>query len=223
MGSKYRYDTRIARCAGTGGYTDSAGRGTRRERKEAFDMRALRILLSTVLLATPAVQAETLQLDVNDDAARLAYAWPVAGEKLRADVGWLHHQETGNLVHAGLHLVDFAAAGASPLRAGLGGKLVYVDADQPSSRGGALALGGFFDYTLPGYDRLGFGGQVYFAPDVLGLSDVESYREIGAHVRYNLLREADIYLGLRSVQGEFDGAPDVTFDTGLHIGIALNF
>lgn len=171
----------------------------------------------------PAVHAESLQLDVNDDAARVVYAWPAAGDKLRADAGWLHHQETGNIVHAGLHLVDFASGGASPLRAGLGGKLFVVDADQRNSRGGALGLGGFFDYTFPRYDRLGLGGEVYFAPDVLGFSDVESYREIGVHVRYNLLREADLYLGMRNIRGEFSNAPDVTFDTGLHIGIKLNF
>ncbi|MBA3564862.1 MAG: hypothetical protein H0W33_12835 [Gammaproteobacteria bacterium] len=174
-------------------------------------------------VAIPAARADALQLDVNDDAARLVYAWPVAGEQLRADAGWLHHQETGNIVHAGLHLVDFASGGASTLRAGLGGKLFFIDADRGDSRGGALGLGGFLDYTFPQYDRLGAGGQVYFAPDVLGLSDVEGYREIGVHVRYNLLREADLYLGLRNIQAEFSDTPDVTFDTGLHIGIKLNF
>ncbi|MGH8497078.1 MAG: YfaZ family outer membrane protein [Gammaproteobacteria bacterium] len=183
---------------------------------------ATAVAMGAGVSAKPAY-ASSLQLDVNDDAARLVYAWPVSGEQLRADAGWLHHQDTGNIVHLGLHLVDFAAGGARPLRAGLGGKLFFVDADQGDSRGGALGLGGFFDYTFPQYDRLGIGGQVYFAPDVLGVSDVENYREIGAHVRYNLLREADLYLGVRNVQSEFSDSPDVTFDTGLHIGIKLNF
>ncbi|CAN5174298.1 hypothetical protein BH24PSE2_BH24PSE2_19660 [soil metagenome] len=173
--------------------------------------------------AAPGVLANSLQLDVNDDAARLGYAWLAAGDEVSLDVGALHHQDTGNLLHAGLHLVDFAYGGATTLRAGLGGKLFLIDADQGNSSGGALGLGGFVDYTFPDYDRLGAGGQIYFAPDVLGLSDVESYREISAYVRYNVLRSADVYLGLRNLHAEFNDARDVTFDSGLHIGIRLEF
>lgn len=170
----------------------------------------------------PAGAAE-LDINVNDDAARGSFAWQLADSKLALDAGWLHHQDRGDVAHFGLHLVDFASAGTNPIEAGIGTKLFYFDSESLNQDGLAGGLGGFFRYTFPNMDRIKIGGSLYYAPDVLATGDAESYREIGLQVAYNVLREADVYLGFRNIKGEFDNGADATIDSGLHIGFRLEF
>ena len=75
----------------------------------------------------------------------------------------------------------------------------------------------------PTYDRVGFGGHVYYAPDVLGFGDVDDLVDISARVTWSVLREGDVYLGVRNVKGDFGNRGEATLDTGLHIGFILNF
>jgi hypothetical protein len=37
------------------------------------------------------------------------------------------------------------------------------------------------------------------------------------------MRDADIYIGARYAKGEYKKAPDVRYDTGMHVGITLRF
>ena len=40
---------------------------------------------------------------------------------------------------------------------------------------------------------------------------------------YNILRDADIYLGLRYVEGQYDRQRKAEFDSGVILGVALRF
>ncbi|MEO0997742.1 MAG: YfaZ family outer membrane protein [Pseudomonadota bacterium] len=178
--------------------------------------------LMCLVLVQPAVAGD-LDLNLNDDAARLTYAWPARGDRLKLDAGWLHHQDRGDVIHGGLHLVDFASSGPNPVRGGLGGKLFYVDTETTFDDELVLGVGGFLKYTLPQYNRFSIGGSVYFAPDVLAFGDSDEFVELEARLSYNVLREGDIYLGARYINIGFDGGGDFTLDNGLHAGIQLRF
>ena len=198
-------------------------------------------LLVAVVVAwlPPTALAGDLDLNLNDDAARLNYAWPARNDQLELQAGWLHHQDRGEVGHFGLHLVDIASSGANPLTAGIGGRVVYVDSepfidpnvvtipeDPPvfiDASGFGLAIGGFVRYSLKKYNRIGLGGHVYFAPDVTSFGDAEQFLEASVFVSYNALRNADVYLGARSIRVDFDSGVDITMDTGLHVGIRLSF
>ncbi|MEL6869018.1 MAG: YfaZ family outer membrane protein [Pseudomonadota bacterium] len=175
------------------------------------------------LLATSASYADELDLNLNDDAARLTYAWPISSRNLRLDAGWLHHQDKGNVIHAGMHLVGDASSANQPLIGGLGGKVFFIDPDGVDADATVLALGGFLRYTLPRYNRVNVYGHLYFAPDVLAFGDGDRYTDIEARIGYNVLRDADIYIGMRYSNIEFDPVGDVTMDNGLHAGIQLRF
>ena len=177
-----------------------------------------------LLLLSPAAGATTLDLNVNDDAARLTLIWPLPGDSiLELDGGWLHDQDRGDVAHVGVHLTGAASAEPNPVLGGLGVRLAYLDADGSSATGTALGIGGFLRYALPNYNRINLGAHLYFAPDVLSFGDADQYREVGLRIGYNFLRDADVYLGYRNVKGKFDDFPDVTFDTGLHLGVRLSF
>lgn len=184
--------------------------------------RAPLVLVPLLFVAAPALAAE-LDLNVNDDAARLTYAWDLPERKLRFDAGWLHHQDRGDVGHLGLQLVDLASGGRNPVRGGLGGKVFYSNSDSLDESGFALALGGFLSYTLPRYNRFSVSGHVYFAPDVLAFSGSEGYQEFEARVSYNVLRQADVYLGVRYSEADFGDDGDALIDNGLHVGIQLRF
>ncbi len=169
---------------------------------------------------------KALDINLNSDSARLGFAWRLGNPNYLVDVGWLYDQDDGDVVHASFHLVDAAASPGTPLQAGLGLRLVYSRPDPGFvGDGTALALGGFARYTLPNADRFNIGGYLYYAPDVTSFGDKEEYFEVGARVGYNVIRDADIYIGLRRIEAQYKEPwnDSFTFDSGLHAGFEFRF
>lgn len=191
-------------------------------------MKAYRVLLalaSCLLAGLASAQSADRALDINlnDDAVRLGFAWPPGGASYRADLGYLHNQDRGDIVHGGFHLVDAAANSGTPLQAGLGLRLVYTNTDPVDFDGFSLALGGFFRYTLPNANRFNIGGAVYYAPDVVSFGDQSEYYEIGLRLGYNVIRDADVYIGIREIEAEYDDAGSFEFDSSVHVGFEFRF
>lgn len=179
--------------------------------------------LAVIALAAPAAMAAELDLNLNDDAAKLSYAADVSERNLRVDAGALHHQDRGDVLHVGLNLTGEASGGANPVTGGLGGRIIYADADLNDRDAVYLGIGGFLRYTLPEYNRFSIYGHVYYAPDVLAFGKGDRYQELEARVSYNVLRQADVYLGVRYANARFRNAGSQTIDNGLHVGIQLRF
>ena len=204
--------------------------------------RIIAVVASLTALAAGAARADSLDLNLNDDAARLTYARTLAEGKLEVDAGWLHHQDKGDAISVSLGRIGEAGGGTQAVTAGLGGRIYLLEPDAtldvvgiadpdifppPPPRdadqsGQALGIGGFFRFKLANYDRIGFSGHGYFAPDTLAFGDAEDVIEVEARVTYSIIREADVYLGLRYFKAGFD-AVDVVMDNGLHLGIRLEF
>lgn len=187
----------------------------------------LRRIASCLLLscAMGTASAGSLDLNLSDDAVRLAFATPLASG-LEADINFLHSEEDNRPDHdvasLGLHLVDDAAQGRTPFRVGVGAKVLFVDVNVAD--GGALAIGGHMRYTLPNYNRFAIGGDIYFAPDVTSFGDTEKYLEYTVRGEYEILRQANVYLGYRRIRAEFtDFSDDLTVDSGIHFGLRIAF
>ncbi|MEL7310709.1 MAG: YfaZ family outer membrane protein [Pseudomonadota bacterium] len=177
---------------------------------------------AVLMLAVPA-SADELDLSVNDDTARLTYQWNHPTRAVRVDGGWLHNQDRGDVIHLGVHVTGDASSGNAPLVGGVGGRLVHVSPDIGPLDATVLAIGGFFRYTLPKYNRFNIYGHGYIAPDVLAFGDGDQFTEIEARVGYNVLRNADVFIGVRHIKTDFDPAGELTSDNGLHVGIQLRF
>lgn len=185
-------------------------------------MGALGLCLLTGLASAQSAD-RALDINLNDDAVRLGFAWPPGGANYRTDLGYLHNQDRGDIVHAGFHLVDAAANSGTPLTAGLGMRLVYTNTDTVDFDGISLALGGFFRYTLPNANRFNIGGAVYYAPDVVSFGDQSEYYEVGLRFGYNVIRDADVYIGIREIKAEYDDAGRFEFDSAVHVGFEFRF
>jgi hypothetical protein len=180
-------------------------------------------LLPILAFSTAAAAANGLDLNVNDNAVR------VTGElELRRDImvdaSIYHHDDRGEVFGVGLHATGAATGGSNPLRAGLGARLFRIDSSiLGEDSGTALPLGGFMNYRIPGYNRFSVGGSLYYAPDVLSFSDVRKYWEYNAWAAYDVFRAGQVYLGVRGIKADFERSPEVTFDTGMHVGLRLRF
>lgn len=191
-------------------------------------MRLKQLLLGSCLclLAAPAFAQTTgkaLDVNLNNDAVRLGFGWRLGDPKYLAEFGWLHNQDKGDVIHGSFHLVDAASGSGTALQAGLGVRLVHTRTDPSVFDGTALAIGGFARYTPPAADRYNIGGYVYYAPDVTSFGDQEEYYEVGMRLGYSVLRDGDVYLGLRRIQARYDAPGKFAFDSGLHVGFELRF
>lgn len=185
-------------------------------------MRRIFPLLGMALFCSQVV-ADELDLGLNSDAVYVQYAHKFGESSLRMDGGLLHHTDNGDVIYVGLLLADLASDGPSKVEAGLGGRLAYTSGDGSKQDGLGLPLGGFIRFTPQRFNRVSLGASLYLAPDVLTTGDLKKYQEYAARVSYNLMREADIYIGARYAKGEYKKAPDVRYDTGMHVGITLRF
>lgn len=187
-------------------------------------MRYTQIFCASALLAASATAAQAVEADlnVNDKAARLTVGAPI-GNNILVDGSWLYHADNGHVVSAAGHITG-AASGVDPLRAGLGLRLSWISNDRESEEDGmALGLGGFVRYTLPQYDRISFGGTLYYAPEVLSFSDVDEFYEFGVTAGYSVIKDADVYLGWRTMKADFKNDGTERMDTGFHIGLRARF
>lgn len=191
-------------------------------------MRAIQALLVLALvllagLASAQTTGKALDINLNGDAVRAKFAWRLGDPRYLADVGWLYNQDRGSVVHGSFHLVDDAANSGTPLQAGLGVRLVYTTTDPSGFDGGSLALGGFVKYTFRSANRFSIGGHGYFAPDIVSFGDQTRYYEFAFRAAYNVIRDADVYIGFREVEAKYDGGGSYEYDSDLHVGFEFRF
>ncbi len=183
---------------------------------------ALGLLLCTGL-ASGQTTGKALDINLNSDAVRAKFSWRLGDPRYLADVGWLYNQDRGSVVHGSFHLVDEAANPGTALQAGLGLRLVYTTTDPSRFDGGSLALGGFVKYTFPNANRFSIGGHGYYAPDIVSFGDQSQYYEIAVRAAYNVIRDADVYIGVREVEAKYDGGGRYEYDSNLHAGLEFRF
>ena len=174
-------------------------------------------------LAFAQTTGKALDVNLNGDAVRLGFAWRLGDPRYLAELGWLYNQDEGDVVHASFHLVDAASGSGTALQAGLGVRFVYTRTDPSVFDGSALALGGFARYTLPNANRYNIGAYGYYAPDITSFGDQTEYYELGVRAGYSVLRDGDVYLGLRRIEAKYKGFGRYKFDSGLHVGLELRF
>ena len=182
----------------------------------------LTLLAASALLLGSAAQATELDLSFSNDSARLSGSQGL-NNNLRLDAGWLHNTDGGNVGHLGIRLVDLATGGQPVIQAGLGARALYIDSDVRDRSGSAVSLGGTVSMNVPDADRFQVGAYAWYSPDVLSFGSVTRYRELGAYVGYEVLRNGSLYLGLRQVNANFKRLPDANIDSGLHVGMRLRF
>lgn len=180
--------------------------------------------------------ASSLDLNLSDEAAELRYETSIGLPNMVTEAAWLHEQNHGDIVSAGIYAKDDALPGSQVLTIAVGARVFIMDTVEgeilaPGSTPGAVndnpdgsgvAVGGRFRYTIPRMDRLGISGELYIAPSVVSGGDLDGFRQWAIRGEYQILRQANVYLGYRRVEPDFGGG-SVDFESGIHAGLRLNF
>ncbi|MBL4608119.1 MAG: hypothetical protein JKY01_09875 [Pseudomonadales bacterium] len=164
------------------------------------------------------VQASSLDVNLRNEAIRLALRGPINQSGLNLSISGLHHEDDRDLITVGVSVIEEFA---NESFVGIGGHLYGFDAKNTDGMG--VALGGFFRYALPAFPGLGLGGQLYYGPDVVSFNDVKQYFETAFRLEYQLLSQANVYVGYRYIKIKMDSGRKGRIDDGVHLGLRLDY
>ena len=187
-------------------------------------MRLYRVALF-LALATAACAAQAANLDFNlaSNAVAAEFSTNLTDTGLEGSLGFLHHSNRVDLFDAGADLVGNASPVGSPLIFGVGGKFFYISPKNGIGNGEALGVGAHFRYTWPYFNRFAVGGEVYYAPNIVAFQSVDRFWEGRLTANYQILRNADAYVGYRYVSAAFNGSSNMTLDSSIIVGLSLSF
>ena len=167
--------------------------------------------------------AASLDLNLSNHAAQIRFASVIGGStagRSEASLGFLYNDDENYVVDAGLLVIDVAGSKSPGLELGVGGKFYFADGDK--SEAVAISLGGQVRYKLPALQRLNFGVDGYYAPNIVAFADADKMYEVGARVGYKILPTADAYIGYRRIRAEFDRGNE-TLDESIIFGIKISY
>jgi len=182
-------------------------------------------LAALLCCSTTSLYAVDLEIALSGDTANIkllteSETMGFSGSDLSAEV--FFNDEDDFAVAAGL-LVDGTPAGDQPFTYGLGGKLYYVNLDNPSDNASALALGFGVKYHIPARMPIAIGGDAYFAPDITTFGDGESLMDLRVIAEIGVLPNAAAFVGYRQFEVDLENGGDYELDDNAHIGISFQF
>lgn len=188
-------------------------------------MKFLRLGLFMVLASLAcAGRAANIDFDLASNAVAADFTANLTETGLEGDVGFMHHTNVADVVDAGVDLTGNASPSGSPLIFGVGAKAFYINPKLLDENGAAVGVGGHFRWTWPTYNRFAIGGELYYAPSIVSFRHTDRYLEAGVRAAYQILRNADVYVGYRYMTAAFDNGPSsITLDSSIVVGMSLTF
>ncbi len=188
------------------------------------------LLCCAAALAALPAHATVVDLDVGDNNVHIGLASPfqsfVSGTTGEINGGFTYDGQhsgdslkfgyIGALVTGDLGVIGTQSSGGLGVRGLIASRL--------NGTGAGLSLGGEAGVRIPGFNRLGLSGYMYWAPGILLTEEFYHYLELGADVDYEFIRNASVYAGYRKLELGVNGSGDIgTADEGGHVGIRLKF
>lgn len=190
-------------------------------------MRRYGLILAAVLVSAPAAalaQGSGLDINISGNSVRAAFDREITLSGLDLSFEGLHNSNHGTVADVGIGLRANANPGHSPVTALIGVKALWLNPHYTGiSSGYALALGGGVEWRLPAYNRLSFGGYVYWAPSVSSFGNAKRFLEEEVRAGYRVLPNGTVYLGYRHVTARFTNTDSLVMDNGFNVGFALRF
>ncbi len=180
-----------------------------------------------VSLAPSALAGGSLDISLSNDVARIGYDATQMGSGLHISLAGLYDDDKGEMVSAGLHVVDVRPS-TSNLYIGVGAKLFAFTTDNSDRyddySGVALGVGGFFRYSFPAAPDLSVAGYGYYAPPVISFADAENVIASDLRFQFALLPTARIYAGYRYNGIRFEDIDKrYKLGDGGHVGVTIDF
>jgi YfaZ precursor len=180
-------------------------------------------LLAALTVTAFATHANNLDINLGSNAVAVNYSAGLTNTGLEGDIGYLHHTDSVDIGDVGLQVVGDSNPAGSPFIFAVGGKLFLINPKQNYGNGTVLGLGGRFNYTWPTYNRFQIGGELYYAPSIVSFNNADSYLQFGVNAGYEILRNAELYVGYRHISASFTHTGTLTLDSTFMVGLNLSF
>ncbi|WP_221798012.1 YfaZ family outer membrane protein [Oceanobacter mangrovi] len=162
-----------------------------------------------------------LDLSLADESVRIAYDATQTSSGLHINLSGLHDMDDGNMLGAGLHVVDLRNQNKN-LFVGVGAKAFLYDTDDYT--GAALGVGGFLRANLPTHPDFSFAGYAYYAPPVVSFGDTQNMFNTDWRAQYAVIPSARIFAGYRYNGIRVEGKRDrIEIGDGWHFGVTMDF
>ncbi len=180
-------------------------------------------ILTAGILSTTVAHAQEFDLTLSDNSALFRYIQHSNNSygHSEIDAGFLYTDSNDFLMMLGVLAEGEAGAGSPGLNAGIGVKA--FSANNNAYDLFAIAIGGELRYSPPSMSRLGIRGQLYHAPGIVTFMDADDFTYGAISVEYEVLQQATVYLGYRSVKSDLQRPGKSTIDDDSHIGLRLLF
>ncbi len=179
-----------------------------------------------LLAASGTVTAGALDINLNNDSVRLALSWMTtpSPNSLEGEAAIYYNTDSIYVGTIGVRVVGETGRQGNPLEAGVGGKLIGITSSDENIDAVALGLGFGLRYYPAAINRLAFGAQLHYAPEIVSFGDVNNMLEGMLNVEYQVLPQAFAYVGYRLLKVEFEesGKTD-DLDEGAHVGMRILF
>jgi hypothetical protein len=185
-------------------------------------LRSLTYFLGAMLIGGNALGA-SLDINLSDTSVQVRYASVVGGSTMgrtEGSFGFVYNEDENFVIDAALLVVDVAGSKTPGLEIGVGPKLYYGEGMRGNSF--AMGLGGTLRYKFAALPRVNFGVLGFYGPGIVTFGDADSMYEVGAHIGYELLPTADVYIGYRNISFDFDLGKESVDETGM-IGLRFRF
>lgn len=181
------------------------------------------VLLSAAFLALSAnaVFAQKFDFNLGEDAAEFNYildtGTSLGGTELAG--GLLFTTSDDVLAMAGLQVTGDTGNATPSLSAGIGLKVFALTT--PKVNVIAVGAGGLLRFSPPSLPRFSVFGDLYYAPKIVTFSDGENLTYFSGGLEYELLSQADVYLGYRIVRTTTTLFNNINVDSGVHVGLRM--
>jgi len=186
-------------------------------------------LLSLMLLAPISiVSASGIDLRLGSKTAELVYLTESATFGYGgADIGFgLFFNEADDIFINASVLVSGSNAGdVRALHFGVGAKAYFgsIDVQPENLEGGAIAIGGQARYVFPATTPLAILGEVFVAPSVTSVSDIDGITEYRLALELEVTPSARAYVGYRQLKVEIENGAKLKLDDRAHVGVRFSF
>ena len=184
-------------------------------------MKASRIPLILLSLTSTSAFAADADLSLTNDSAKGQVNFFETTSDIQLGAGYTYHEGSRHIGNIDFHAQGRTALGNLPTTAGLGVKAIGWDDDRLD--GGAVGLGGFATVNIPNAPGLSFTGGLHYAPSILSFGDSDDMTSLELRGNYRVIRNAEVFVGYRYLNTDFEGRGDLNLDEGVMAGMKLFF
>ncbi|WP_150909766.1 YfaZ family outer membrane protein [Marinobacter halotolerans] len=184
-------------------------------------MKASRIPLILLALTSSSVFAADADISLTNESAKGQINFFQTNSDMQLGAGYTYHEGSRHIGNIDFHAQGRTAVGNLPTTAGLGLRAIAWEDDRLD--GGAVGLGGFATLNIPEAPGLSFTGALHYAPSILSFGDSDDMTSLELRANYRVIRNAELFVGYRYLNTDFEFRGDLDLDEGPLAGMKLFF